>query len=148
MISDCLIENISDLSGKDYSISAIKEEILNLKNNPINFVYLGQKSYRPIWELQQDLHDAVKNEIISSTVLFLEHDHVYTFGKNANKDFLLNSYPKDIEVVETNRGGQITYHGPGQIVGYPIINLNHFSLQIFILFCYIFSLKIIKILKI
>ena len=57
----------------------------------------------------------------------MEHDHVYTFGKNANKDFLLNSYPKDIDVVETDRGGQVTYHGPGQIVGYPIINLNHFK---------------------
>ena len=127
MISDCLIENILDLSEKDYSISEIKEEIFNLKNNHINFVYLGQKSYRPIWELQQQLHDAVKNEVIPSTVLLLEHDHVYTFGKNANKDFLLNSYPKDIDVVETDRGGQVTYHGPGQIVGYPIINLNHFK---------------------
>ena len=127
MISDCLIENILDLSKKDYSISEIKEEIFNLKNDLINFVYLGQKSYRPIWELQQQLHDGVKKEIISSTVLFLEHDDVYTFGKNANKDFLLNSYPKNIDVVETDRGGQVTYHGPGQIVGYPIINLNHFK---------------------
>jgi len=127
MISDCLIGNILDLSEKDYSISKIKEEIFNLKNNPINFIYLGQKSYRPIWEFQQQLHDAVKNEVIPSIVLLLEHDHVYTFGKNANKDFLLNSYPKDIDVVETDRGGQVTYHGPGQIIGYPIINLNHFK---------------------
>ena len=127
MISDCLIENTLDLSEEDYSILKIKEKILNLKNSPINFVYLGQKSYRPIWDLQQQLHDAVKNEVIPSTVLFLEHDHVYTFGKNANKDFLLNSYPKDVDVVETDRGGQVTYHGPGQIIGYPIINLNHFK---------------------
>ena len=127
MISDCLIENILDLSGKEYSILQIKKEIFNLKKHPINFVYLGRKSYRPIWELQQELHTAVKNEEISSIVLFLEHNHVYTFGKNANKDFLLNSYPKNIEVVETDRGGQVTYHGPGQIIGYPIINLNHFK---------------------
>lgn len=127
MISDCLIENILDLSEKEYTVSQIKEELFKLKNNSINFIYLGQRSYRPIWELQQELHEAVKNETISSIVLFLEHDHVYTFGKNANKDFLLNSYPKNVEVVETDRGGQVTYHGPGQIVGYPIINLNHFK---------------------
>ena len=127
MIHDCLIVDVLDLSEKEYSIEQIKKEVINLKNNPINFVYLGQKSYRPIWELQQQLHDAVKNEEASSTVLFLEHDHVYTFGKNANKDFLLNSYPKNIEVIETDRGGQVTYHGPGQLVGYPIINLNHFE---------------------
>ena len=127
MISDCLIENILDLSKKEHTVSQIKEELFKLKNNSINFVYLGQRSYRPIWELQQKLHEAVKNETISSIVLFLEHDHVYTFGKNANKDFLLNSYPKNVEVVETDRGGQVTYHGPGQIVGYPIINLNHFK---------------------
>ena len=127
MISDCLIENVLDLSEKEYSISQIKKEIYNFKSTPINFVYLGQKSYRPIWELQQELHRAVKNEKICSTVLFLEHDHVYTFGKNANKDFLLNSYPRDVEVVESDRGGQVTYHGPGQLIGYPIINLNHFK---------------------
>ena len=127
MISDCLIENVLDLSEREYSISQIKKIIYNLKRNSINFVYLGQKSYRPIWELQQQLHNAVKGEKISSTVLFLEHDHVYTFGKNANKDFLLNSYPKNIEVIESDRGGQVTYHGPGQLVCYPIINLNHFK---------------------
>ena len=127
MIADCTIENILDLSEKELSISEIREQIFNLEHNTINFVYLGQKSYRPIWNLQQQIHNDVKNNAICSTVLFLEHDHVYTFGKNANKDFLLNSYPKDIDVVETDRGGQVTYHGPGQLVGYPIINLNHFK---------------------
>ena len=70
MISDCLIENILDLSEKEYSILQIKKEIFNLKKHPINFVYLGRKSYRPIWELQQQLHNAVKNEAIEEQGLF------------------------------------------------------------------------------
>ena len=91
------------------------------------FIYIGKYSYRPIWELQKKLHEAVKKCKIGNVVLFLEHDHVYTFGKNADEDFLLNSYPKDVEVVHSDRGGQVTYHGPGQLVGYPIINLNDFK---------------------
>ena len=65
MISDCLIENILDLSEKDYSISRIKEEIFNLKNNPINFVYLGKQQYLPIYQLYN-----VPNPHLSREILF------------------------------------------------------------------------------
>ena len=73
------------------------------------------------------IHEAVKLGNLPNIILLLEHDHVYTLGKNANKNYLLNSYPKDVQVIETDRGGQITYHGPGQLIGYPIINLNQFK---------------------
>ena len=80
-----------------------------------------------MWKLQQELHERVKNNVIPDTVLFLEHDHVYTFGKNSDEDFLLNNRPNDAEVVKTDRGGRVTNHGPGQLVGYPIMNLNHYK---------------------
>ena len=85
------------------------------------------QSYNKIWELQKNLHDKVSKEEIGDLVLLLEHPHVYTLGKNANKNHLLPSYPKDAEVVDIDRGGDITYHGPGQLVGYPIINLKHYK---------------------
>ena len=81
------------------------------------------------WKLQKQFHQLIKNDDIPSTVLFLEHENVYTLGKNANKNYLLNTFP-DIDVVDTDRGGEITYHGPGQLVGYPIINLNNYHKSI------------------
>ena len=62
--------------------------------------------------------------------MFLEHENVYTFGKNSNKDYLLNSCPDEIDKIESDRGGQVTYHGPGQLIGYPIINLNNYKKSI------------------
>ena len=80
-----------------------------------------------MWELQKEIHAYVQVNKIPSVVMFLEHEHVYTFGKNSNKDYLLNSFPENIEIVDSDRGGQVTYHGPGQLVCYPIINLNNFK---------------------
>ena len=108
--------------------------IQKIKNKSVdgalNFIYLGKQEYNLMWEIQKDIHLLVRDNIIPSVVLFLEHDHVYTFGKNSNKDFLLNSYPQDTKVVESDRGGQITYHGPGQLIAYPIINLENFKKSI------------------
>ena len=90
----------------------------------INYIYLKEQKYEPVWELQKQLHSLVKNNKLPDLVLFLEHEHVYTLGKNSNEDFLLNNRSEKADVVRTDRGGQVTYHGPGQLVGYPIINLN------------------------
>ena len=90
----------------------------------INYIYLKEQKYETVWELQKQLHLLVKEKKLPDLVLFLEHEHVYTFGKNANEDFLLDSRIENAEVVHTDRGGQVTYHGPGQLIGYPIINLN------------------------
>jgi lipoyl(octanoyl) transferase len=89
---------------------------------------LGVCAYGKAWEIQKDLHaKRVQNEI-PDTLILVEHPHVYTLGKNANaqhliasQDFLKN---RGIEIYHVDRGGDITYHGPGQLVGYPIFNLN------------------------
>jgi len=93
----------------------------------INYIYLKEQKYEPVWELQKEIHALVRDDKLPNIVLFLEHNHVYTFGKNANEDFLLNNRPQDADVVKTDRGGQVTYHGPGQLIGYPIINLNSYK---------------------
>ena len=109
------------------NIDALIDEISKtVTHNQINFFYLKRHKYRLVWELQKKIHEHVKNDKLPDIVLFLEHDHVYTFGKNADEDFLLNSRPSNVDVVKTDRGGEVTYHGPGQLVGYPLINLNYY----------------------
>ena len=99
----------------------------NVNFREINYIYLKEQKYEPVWELQKQIHALVREDKLPNIVLFLEHNHVYTFGKNANEDFLLNNRPQDADVVKTDRGGQVTYHGPGQLIGYPIINLNYYK---------------------
>ena len=123
-------------SVKDNLIININLENLNINDivssfnsKTINYINIGRQSYQFAWELQKEIHQLVKNNEIPSTVLFLEHNDIYTLGKNADKNYLLNTFPH-IDVIETDRGGQITYHGPGQLVGYPIINLNKYKKSI------------------
>jgi lipoate-protein ligase B len=83
---------------------------------------LGRIPYGDALEIQKDL---VRRRIageIPDTLLLLEHPHVITLGKMARQEHLVARRP-GVEVVETNRGGDITYHGPGQVVGYPIVGL-------------------------
>lgn len=89
---------------------------------------LGMIDYQEAWDLQRKtLELRVQNEI-PDVLYMLEHPHTYTFGKTADKNNLIGT--KDylnsnkISVYDIDRGGDITYHGPGQIVGYPILNLN------------------------
>ena len=89
---------------------------------------LGLISYTDAYALQQRLVAARKANAIEDVLLFCEHPHVITLGRNANRSNLLASEhvlrQKNVELHSTNRGGDITYHGPGQIVGYPILNLD------------------------
>ena len=112
---------INKLDNLNDCINAIGDNVDVAK---INYIYLKEQKYETVWELQKQLHLLVKEKKLPDLVLFLEHEHVYTFGKNANEDFLLDSRIENAEVVHTDRGGQVTYHGPGQLIGYPIINLN------------------------
>ena len=91
-------------------------------------ISLGTVEYRRAWELQTDLVSAVHDGNQPNTLLLLEHPHVYTRGRLARPDHIpMSTYElasQGISVVETDRGGQVTYHGPGQLVAYPIVNLR------------------------
>jgi lipoyl(octanoyl) transferase len=90
-------------------------------------VNVGRIGYQRAWELQKRIVAARKLALISDVLLLCEHPHVITMGRNGRAEHLLASEPmlrsKGIEFHATNRGGDITYHGPGQIVAYPILNL-------------------------
>jgi len=89
---------------------------------------IGICSWDAAFTLQQRLVAARKAGAIADVLLFCEHPHVITLGRNASQKNLLASEhvlrQKGVELRETNRGGDITYHGPGQTVGYPILNLD------------------------
>lgn len=91
-------------------------------------VSLGRTKYADAWELQRRIFTARLEHRIDDVLLLTEHDHVYTLGKAADDNHLLAKNEelskKGVDVFWIDRGGDITYHGPGQIVGYPIIDLN------------------------
>jgi lipoyl(octanoyl) transferase len=95
--------------------------------NSLLITDLGLISYTEALALQQRVAAARKAEAIEDVLLLCEHPHVITLGRNAKRENLLASEhvlrQKGAELHATNRGGDITYHGPGQIVGYPILNL-------------------------
>jgi lipoyl(octanoyl) transferase len=95
---------------------------------PLLITDLGLMSYADAYALQQRLVAARKTNAIDDVLLLCEHPHVITLGRNANRSNLLASEhvlrQKNVELHASNRGGDITYHGQGQIVGYPIINLD------------------------
>ncbi|HET9995748.1 MAG TPA: lipoyl(octanoyl) transferase LipB [Candidatus Acidoferrum sp.] len=89
---------------------------------------LGLMGYAEAWALQKRVVAARKAGLVEHVLLFCEHPHVITLGRNGKREHLLASEnvlrQKGVEFFETSRGGDITYHGPGQIVGYPILNLG------------------------
>jgi lipoate-protein ligase B len=85
---------------------------------------LGTVPYREAWELQRSLAGAVSQGAIPDTVLFLEHPPVVTLGRRTDETELHLPEGTAVEVVETNRGGKSTFHGPGQLVCYPILDLK------------------------
>ncbi len=93
----------------------------------IKIIDLGFLDYQNSWNYQKELQKKVLNGVCSDSIIFVEHDSVYTFGKNSDKSNLLISQDSKIKIYETERGGEITYHGPGQIVCYPILNLKNFK---------------------
>jgi len=95
--------------------------------NRIKIIDLGFLDYKNSWNYQKELQKKVLIGDCSDSIIFVEHDSVYTFGKNSDKSNLLVSKDSKIKIYETERGGEITYHGPGQIVCYPILNLKNFT---------------------
>jgi lipoyl(octanoyl) transferase len=96
--------------------------------NTCRIVDLGLIGYSEAWALQKRLVVARKADAIGDVLILCEHPHVITLGRNAKREHLLASEhvlkQKGVELHATDRGGDITYHGPGQIVGYPILNLG------------------------
>jgi lipoyl(octanoyl) transferase len=85
---------------------------------------LGLVPYREAWELQRSLAGAVSQGAIPDTVIFLEHPPVVTLGRRTGEDELHVPEDAEVELVETDRGGKSTFHGPGQLVCYPILDLR------------------------
>ncbi|MDO4228336.1 MAG: lipoyl(octanoyl) transferase LipB [Capnocytophaga sp.] len=114
-------------------------------NKQIILKDLGQKDYKEVWDYQESLFQSIidakqqnrandTNQPTSNYFLFVEHPHVYTLGKSGDISNLLideaTLAKKGATFYKINRGGDITYHGPGQIVGYPILDLDNFFTDI------------------
>ena len=101
------------------------------RKHTISVAFLGRTEYRECWDLQKTLFDRRLRGSIDDTLLITEHDPVYTLGRGGNPHHLL--VPLDelaamgATFVMTDRGGDITYHGPGQLVAYPIVDLNDYG---------------------
>lgn len=114
---------------------------ISLMNKEIIFKDLGLIDYQDAWDYQESLFQETITQKghpdkpqTSNFILFCEHPHVYTLGKSGSENnLLINNQAlaeKGVSFFRTNRGGDITYHGPGQIVGYPILDLENFKLGI------------------
>lgn len=114
-------------------------------NKEVKLLDLGLKDYKEVWDFQEELFNTIldikiKNRreeadmLTPNYFLFVEHPHVYTLGKSGDiENLLLNERQlesKGAAFYKINRGGDITYHGPGQIVGYPILDLENFFTDI------------------
>lgn len=94
-----------------------------------NVLSIGSMPYQPAWDLQRSLVQRRRDGSIPDTLLLLEHPPVYTLGRSGG-DRNVRFSPverarRGIELVRVDRGGDVTYHGPGQLVGYPIVDLRH-----------------------
>lgn len=113
--------------------------------NSVVFRDLGLIPYKDAWDLQEELfakaiaikvakRNGTSDEQTTNNLLFCEHPHVYTLGKSGSLDHLLLNEEglaeHDATFYQSNRGGDITYHGPGQLVGYPIFDLDYFFTDI------------------
>lgn len=114
-------------------------------NRKVKFLDLGKIDYQEAWDYQTELFDKtvqlkIENrkggepEITPNYLIFCEHPHVYTLGKSGSEAHLLldeaGLKQKNASYYKINRGGDITYHGPGQLVGYPILDLDNFFTDI------------------
>ncbi len=113
-------------------------------NKDIKIINLGTQAYKTTWDYQETLFAEIVNQKIAKRhnpdqptdnyFLFVEHPPVYTLGKSGSLDHLLLNETqlaeKDIAFYKINRGGDITFHGPGQIVGYPLLDLENFFTDI------------------
>lgn len=104
--------------------------ITDIKNQAVAS-WLGRVPYMEAWDIQLRLHKEVAEGVRPDTLLLVEHPHVYTLGRRGQEsDILIDTAELaglGVEVHHTDRGGEVTYHGPGQLVGYPILNLRRWG---------------------
>ena len=110
----------------------------NIATNIIDVLDLGLSPFKEVWDLQKELVKKRQYGQIKDTLILAEHEPVYTLGKNANENHILQNSPRDVKTYQIERGGDVTYHGPGQLVGYPIIDLHNYNKSIS---CYMRSLE-------
>jgi len=144
---------VSANEGLQQNVTAMPGIIKIEKSNPISIqdarhrvvaIDLGVMPYQQAWDYQEKLLNEIiaqklelqkqpdnQQKTTNNYLLFVEHPHVFTLGKSGSEDNMLANYiqlqAKNAEFIHTNRGGDITYHGPGQIVGYPVLNLDYFA---------------------
>ena len=94
-----------------------------------NILDLGLSDYNDTWKLQKKLQSERILGEIEDHLLLVEHPPVFTLGKNASKQHIINN-SENVSIIQTDRGGNITFHGPGQLVCYPILDLNHYKRSI------------------
>jgi lipoyl(octanoyl) transferase len=107
---------------------------MNRSRPRVRACWLGSVPYREAWNLQAELVGELRAGTGRDTLLLLEHPHVFTMGKAASAEHLLwdeaERARREVEVVWSDRGGEATYHGPGQLVGYPVLDLARLELTI------------------
>ena len=102
----------------------------NLANTQIDIQDLGKLLYKKTWNYQKELLKKRSKNEINDTLILVEHEPVFTLGKNADENHILQNYPDNIKTYQIERGGDVTYHGPGQLVGYPILDLRNYKKSI------------------
>ena len=110
----------------------------NIAMNIIDILDLGLSPFKEVWDLQKELVKKRQNGQINDTLILVEHEPVYTLGKNADENHILQHTPRNVKTYQIERGGDVTFHGPGQLVGYPIMDLHNYNKSIS---CYMRSLE-------
>ena len=101
--------------------------MIETKTEQIIVLDLGYRPYQEVWDLQKEMQAKRINIEIEDTLILVEHEPVYTLGKNADENHLLQNRNESVDVFQIERGGDITFHGPGQLVGYPILDLSNYK---------------------
>ena len=103
MKNQLILNSVVDLSSRYMCNLDILDYLNdNSSNDGINFYYLGKVEYSSAWNLQKKIHDLVKSDDLGDIVLFLEHNHVYTLGKNADSNYILDRYQDKIDIIQTD----------------------------------------------